>query len=382
METNQTTLDGKKIKDQSHHLKLISFGVKIFDLFGFLISNIILFFVFEKFLPGNSFFQYIIFFLFALIIIKTEVLFELFDILINIRKIQIKVGWSQFKAQVKDFTIKTKLLVYSFFITLKQLFFNILYYLFPVLLIWATLAGILGLLGYISYSTLPSSYQVLAVLSIILGLFQYFLKRYEEKILIQINWFNRKILDIINEESSFEKFFSSIGNLPKEKALKNSIMRCVDPKLIATDFFSTIIENPNARRVLMRKKASLPIQLHMNYNESNKKFDLLDFSANSPQFDQNQLLIAYKNFFDEILENKIVLRIYEEIDIQAFGRLVFSNINIAYEVLPEFIKEGTNSFFDDILKKESTNVERNNSREFRAFLIKKIWKKIFSEITA
>lgn len=378
--TDQIDLEGERIPEPSRPVRVVASGIKVFDLFGFFIANLILFYIFQKFLPGNNTFQYFVFFLVSLIIIKTDFIFELVDILTNISKIPWREKWHQFKNQSGNRILTKKLFVYCVFITVKQLFFNILYYLFPILLIWVALAGVFGLTGIISYDTSKSPYQTFAVLSIILGLFQYFLKRHEEKILLQIDLFSKRISQIINEEGSFEAFYLNIGNTSEENKLKNSITRCIDPKLLAADFFSTILQDSDVRRYFMRRKAPIPIQLHTSYTESYKKFEVLDIAANSEQISKKSLLMAYENFFNESLENKIINRIESEIDIQAFGRLAFSNINIIYEVLPEFIKEGTNSFFNEVFQKRSDNKKKSNSQDYRSSLMKNVMRKIFLKI--
>lgn len=378
--TDQIDLQGGRIEEPTSPLKLVASGIKIFDLFGFFISNIILYYIFQNFLPGNTYIQYFIFFLISLIIIKTDLIFELIEILRNIFKISFRKKWHQFKNQVNNTTVTKKLLVYCCFITVKQLFFNVLYYLFPILLIWVALAGIFGMFGMISYDTGKSPYQTFTVLSILLGLFQYFLKRHEEKILLQISLFSKRISQIINEEGSFDAFYLDIKDTPEENHLKNSINRLVDPKLIATDFFSSILHDPEVRLYFLRKNAPLPIQLQTSYTESTKKFEILDLAANSGQIPKKSLIDAYSNFFNESLENKIIHRIESEIDIQAFGRLVFSNINIIYEVLPEFIKEGTNSFFDDIFYEGPDKARKFNSRDYQLSLANSVMKKIFFKI--
>jgi len=378
--TDQIDLEGERISEPSRPIRVLASGIKVFDLFGFFIANLILFYIFQKFLPGNNTFQYFVFFLVSLIIIKTDFIFELVDILTNIFRIPWRENWHKFKNQSGNSILTKKFVVYCVFITVKQLFFNILYYLFPVLLIWVALAGVFGLTGIISYDTSKSPYQTFAVLSIILGLFQYFLKRHEEKILLQIDLFSKRISQIINEEGSFEAFYLNIGNTSEENKLKNSITRCIDPKLLAADFFSTILQDSDVRRYFMRRKAPIPIQLHTSYTESYKKFEVLDIAANSEQISKKSLLMAYENFFNESLENKIINRIQSEIDIQAFGRLAFSNINIIYEVLPEFIKEGTNSFFDEVFQKRLDNKKKSNSQDYRSSLMKNVMRKIFLKI--
>lgn len=378
--TNQVDLEGERIIEPSRSIKIVASGIRVFDLFGFFIANLILFYIFQEFLPGNSIIQYVCFFLISLIIIKTDFIFELVDILKNIFKIPWREKWRDLKIQTTNTLLTKKLVVYCIFITVKQLFFNILYYLFPVLLIWVALAGFLGLFGIIPYDTSQSPYQSFAILSIILGLFQYFLKRHEEKILLQIDWFSKRISQIVNEEGSFEAFYINFGDSPEDSTLKNSITRLIDPKLLATDFFSSILHDQDVRLYFLRKNAPLPIQLHTSYPESIKKFEVLDLAANSGQINKQSLLNAYDNFFGESLENKIIVRIENEIDIQAFGRLAFSNINIIYEILPEFIKHGTNSFFDEVFYKGPTNKIKSNSRDYRAALMNNVMKKIFLKI--
>jgi len=148
--TDQIDLEGERISEPSRPIRVLASGIKVFDLFGFFIANLILFYIFQKFLPGNNTFQYFVFFLVSLIIIKTDFIFELVDILTNIFRIPWRENWHKFKNQSGNSILTKKFVVYCVFITVKQLFFNILYYLFPVLLIWVALAGVFGLTGIIS----------------------------------------------------------------------------------------------------------------------------------------------------------------------------------------------------------------------------------------
>ena len=123
----------------------------------------------------------------------------------------------------------------SILIILKQTFFNTLYYLFPVYLVWLSLSGALYLLGWSDYRPHHNFLQIITAFSIPLAIFNYFLKRHEEKIAIKISQIANRISTLIEEETSFEKFLENID----DKDLKSWIARHIEPKLLLQDIIST-----------------------------------------------------------------------------------------------------------------------------------------------
>ncbi|GEM_PF-7063295 len=119
--------------------------LRIIDILGFL---------FKKFLPGNDIVGYIFFFIFSLAIIKTDWILWLFETFTK------KGRWfEQFNIGIEN---KWKFAKISILTILKQTFFNTLYYLFPVFLVWLSLSGAFYLLGWANYKPHDKFFQIIA----------------------------------------------------------------------------------------------------------------------------------------------------------------------------------------------------------------------------
>lgn len=389
---NQTDLMGNPTEEPTiiHNTKFSLFLqiVKGIDLFSFFIANFVLFGFFKIYLPGGEIYIYLIMAGLSLIVIKTQSVFHLVYYIADKFNSDIPKQKQESENKSKWRDLSPKLWMISIFICIKQAFFNVAYYLFPVLLVWLSVAGIFYVFGGVQYHPHQNFFEVITILSISLAIFQYFLKRHEEKIATKIAVITKKIGDIINQSTTFEEYYKTLGTDEDSEKLKKWITRNIDPKLLVQDFLSTIAENKETLRLFERimkpSKAKVPFQLAVSYPESNKKYEILEWNANEKNTQKKELVQSYRRFFaNEALYEEILEKIEHDIDVDEFGMLTISNINIIHEISPEFIQFQLRGAIGTLFSKSCSDPFTENlekATEFRDALSQKIWVKIFQKI--
>jgi hypothetical protein len=389
--TIQTNIDGEKIAklsqtNQYSPLKKFLSIIKGIDFVSFVIANLIVLVFFETFLKGGQFWIYVLMFLVSLIVVKTEFVLSAIDIIYT-RYLSQKSDMES--SQIEDSSnifLSKKLRFFGIIIIAKQAFFNISYYLFPILLIWLGIGGFLFVTGIQSYTSSTHFFEIVTIVSIALAIFDYFLKRHEEKVAFKINIFVKKITDIINQETSFNNFYRNIGLGKENDEIKKWISHRIDPKLMAQDFISIMSENPESTRSFRHfiKNSKVPLQISVSYPESNKKFEILEATVFDRTPQKKKLIDSYRKFFsDDLLYQKIIDKIEKEFDIKEFGILTMSNINIIHEVSADFITIQVRKGIDEMFAKEHSNPfdqEFERAEEFRNALTQKVWIEIFERI--
>ena len=154
--------------------------------------------------------------------------------------------------------------------------------------------------------------------------------------------------------------------------------------MLVQDFFSTIAENKETLRLFERimrpSKSKVPFQLSVNYPESNKKYEILEWNASEKITQKRKLIESYKKFFaNESLYQKIIEKIDQDIDIEEFGMLMISNINIINEIAPEFIQFQLRGAIGILFSKNNPDpftVKLEKANDFREALTQKIWVRI------
>ncbi len=134
--------------------------------------------------------------------------------------------------------------------------------------------GLLFFANLLDIHPLGSFYNVITVLGILLGVFQFYLQRHEEKIASKISINEKRIEFIINEETNFEKFYNSLPEKSLDRnCLRNWISKKTDPKLQILDSFKFLTENDNVVNVISKiiRKSKTPISFNLTYPDSNKK---------------------------------------------------------------------------------------------------------------
>ena len=246
---------------------------------------------------------------------------------------------------LKDFPLKAIPIVF------KQLVINTIYETFPVFLIWLGVFGLYylveNLTGSLNYSPGAYFFEIVASFGILLGVFQYYLQRHDEKIATKIALFSKRISAIMNEELSFEKLYSSLPDNNSTRAkddgyeVKRWIDRNRDPKMRLVEALKPLTEEREVRRLFLDwiKRAGLnaPLNFQVPYADSDSKFDELESCALGAPM-RKKLIKAYNSFFeDEQRVDEITSKIKAEIDMQEFGNLCLGNINILQEIFPQLI---------------------------------------------
>jgi len=245
-----------------------------------------------------------------------------------------------------------------------------------MLLIWVSILGVVILFNWIKLPIESNFITSITAFSILLGIFQYFLKRHEEKIFSKITQIQNRINIIVIDESSFDNFYRSVDN----PLVKDFIKWNIDPKLTAIDFFKKAFADKEFREIYHRYakgRRPIPIQIGLSNNlSSDQKYSLLELIAENPSESYNKELLsdAYERFFLDIAYYKIIKRIHNEIDTQEFGILAMSNINILQEVLPDLINVKLQKAFDNITKNTEIkpNIPEPISQLYRQFLLEKV----------
>lgn len=360
--------------------------IKTFDFIAFCIANLIVYLLFKNFFEVSQQWIYIGFFLLSIIIVKIE------WVLILYKKITSKNDSGEFDEINSD--VQFQSLLYIIPVSIKQLYYNTLYSLFPVFLVWL---GFLILVYFISPTSIPSInssqnteyFAIIIVITISLGIFQYYLKRQEEKVFNKIQLIIKKIDSIINEEVSFERFYIKLkeDNDVDSVKLAKWIISKTDPRIYAREILLDTLRIPKTKDFFLRaiSKTRTPlIQLSINYADSNKKFKLIEdaciFDTNS-NYHKN-LIKKYQDFFSDELDDERYEKIKEQIDVLEFTILTLSNINIIHEIIPVFINIKSQQEFNEFFSKSKRKAEYNpqSYAEFRDLLKMRIYKKMTNQI--
>lgn len=240
----------------------------------------------------------------------------------------------------------------------------------------------------ITLQNITQPFEIVAAISISLGIFQYYLKRQEEKVFVRINIILRKIENIINEETSFDVFYDRVKNADGIDTFTKWIITHTDPRAFAFDLLPQFLGQPRLLRAYttVLKKSPVPLmQMSINYADSNKKFKTIEDSSLLAESSGHHgtLLRQYDIFFGESRDSEIIEKINESIDIPEFGILTLTNINIVQEILPQFIDIKLREVFTRTLRRELTTVEDSgslSSAKRREQLRSRIYKKLLNEI--
>lgn len=333
------------------------------SILSFLFANIFMCMLFNHFTSNIHTLVYLFMFLVSLMILKTDYIIRKFELL-EVQSKNENFEKADEEGRLKhSFSLLLKIMnVKSFLVLFKQIFFNTLYELFPVCIIWISILGLLFLANLLDFSISNSFYNVITVLGILLGVFQFYLQRQEEKIAAKIGTSAKRIGLIINEETNFEKFYNSLPEKP----------------------FGRIYLRNWISKIVIKPKSKTPTLFNLTYPDLNKKFDIIETAAETNIKKKEELIEAYKHFFDgEKTFNTIINRIYEEIDIKEFGVLALSSVNIFPEIQPQLTNSQLKNFIEkitDIEKKKKETINLDSSKKFRDNLQCRVMDEILSGI--
>ncbi|MDK2892232.1 hypothetical protein [Methanohalophilus sp.] len=260
-------------------------------------------------------------------------------------------------------------------IILKITFFNTIYDLFSVYIVWICFIGFFHLtnLYRVEISNETTFFQITALVGLLLGIFQFILQRNDEKLLAKINHTGKMIDQIINRESSFEKFYDSIPDVKPNKVLKKWIQNTIDPKLQMRDFFMFMLGDEDTRKLLFKHIDKTPISINLSYNNSSQKFERLDIEAKRNHSRRKDLHKAYNKFFvNESRIDEIIDIISNEINLNDFRLVALSNINIISESIPQFTNNHLLSMVEELMsdskKYDSSNIEFESANGYIQYL--------------
>lgn len=314
-----------------------------FELFSFGLANFLVSVFFWYFLPGVPIIYFLIAGGVAICVLKIQWLFLLADKYKGIGRDGSFWNWGSINILKRIRKFLGLFSVKAFVIVIKQLVINTVYETFPVFLIWLGVFGISYLIGIFGgsagYSPNTYFFEIVASFGIVLGVFQYYLKRHEEKIATKITLFSQRISVIMREELNFEKFYSSLTEIDGGKEIKTWIDRNIEPKMRFVEILKLMAEDKDVVKRLFGKRSgnNMTFNFPVSYANSDDRFNQLEMYALGDPM-KKKLQKVYDSFFeDERKVDEIIEKIKEEIDVQEFGNLCLGNINILQEVFPQLI---------------------------------------------
>lgn len=183
-------------------------------------------------------------------------------------------------------------------------------------------------------------FEVITGFGLFLGIFQFILQRNEEKVNARINQNSRIIDGIIDDQTDFYKFYNSIPDADnKYTPLKKWIVSQTDSKIKMLDLLKSLSQNKEATQLMFRfiSKQKVPFSINLTSQDSNTKFQTLDFAAESNPLRKKDLHEIYVYFFsDKSRINEIIDCVDNEIDMTEFRLVALSNINIIQEIASKF----------------------------------------------
>jgi hypothetical protein len=225
--------------------------------------------------------------------------------------------------------------------TLRSLFFNVSYMLFPLLFVWLV---IFGSTYWLSYATLSISLTdfaaILTVLGVVFGLLQYYFTRHEEKVQQKlVSYFTSVVFPI--GEFSFAKFHKFLA---QHEGKYGDVKREADT---LTD--TSISELSKYFRETGKEKSIITMNLP-DFGDM-QKFQMLEAKSKL----KKNLKEAYKSFF-EAKRAELKKELYEKrASLNELVWFLFSNINIVEEANLSFLtlnlgkKEGDSESYTDFL---------------------------------
>ncbi len=360
-----------------------------FEFFSFGFANFFVFLFFWCFLSSVPIIYFLIAGGVAICVLKIQWLFLLADKYREVGKDSTSRVWSNIISTVKRirgfaglFSVKT------FAVIIKQLMINIVYEAFPVLLIWLGVLGTSYLIGVFigpaSYSPNVHFFEILTSFGIVLGVFQYYLKRHEEKIATRITHFSQRISAIISGELNFERFYSNLTKIDGGKEIIAWIDRNTDPKMRFIELLKLMAEDKDIIKLFSRRRSEggINFSFPVSYANSDDKFNQLETYASGIPM-RKKLQRVYDSFFEDEKIDEIIEKIKEDIDIQEFGNLCLGNINILQEVFPQLINRKLRTEVVNLYFHQECNNEGETFHSFkkrREMFEGRITRKLMKEI--
>ena len=376
-----------------------------FEVISFCLANLFVGIFFWKFLFNASIIPFLIAGGVSICVLKIQWLFLVVDRNREKEVSSAPMNWGAVTKVKKLYQFLTDFPLKAIPIVFKQFVINTIYETFPVFLIWLGVFGLYylveNLTGSLNYSPGAYFFEIVASFGILLGVFQYYLQRHDERIATKIALFSKRISAMMDEELSFEKFYSSLPDNNSTRArddgyeVKRWIDRKVDPRMHFVETLKLLAGDKDGRisfRSMIRdSRNNMVLNFPVSYANSDSKIDELEiYALGSPM--RSKLFKAYNSFFeDEQRVDEIINKIKAEIDMQEFGNLCLGNINIMQEIFPQLINRKLRNAVENLcfLKERADGGEAdciNKEEEFLSFrkrreiLEGKITQKLMNEI--
>jgi len=352
--------------------------IRILEIVGFLIANLVIIILLSHYISNASPILYLIAFSVTVIILKNQ-----WFISSKVVRKEISIIHS-----IKDFIenlIITKIPVVKIFvITTKQMFYNVLFELFPILVIWLCVFGLAYFIGGLFSFTIDNSqsfFGVVTLFGIILGIFQYYLQRHEDKIAAQISFYSNQIITIINDETSFQNFYKKIEEIPVGHEVQKWIERRINQKYKLLDLLKELDEDKDRRQLFFdlvkNTNYESVITIKEDIPSSDMQFEMIEIYARGGAMHET-LFTAYWWYFDDAKRiDDVYTKLTDQIEIDGFTKLVLGNINIIQEILPLFVNVKFKNFFEQsLIEQDFSQFKPKSASEFRSLLLFKLYNKI------
>jgi len=213
-------------------------------------------------------------------------------------------------------------------------FFNILHNFFPIFIIFIASIMFFYISGTLSIANASNFLQAATLIGIILGFFQYYLNRYEEKTQQIIVTKMSAFTGIVVKQASFINFRKFI-----EKKSKESTMTRNKYSNFQKDILNKAVENP----LYKLKDKRLPGKDIIHYQPQfivgggeEFLFGLLESEIENDE-QEKQLIEFYKEFFEDVKKTTEEKLKKDAGRMEELAKLLFSNINIVGEARISFI---------------------------------------------
>jgi len=240
--------------------------------------------------------------------------------------IQFKIKRDVSKKEFKLFPFPEKLdlkMLIKFLIVLPRiLFFNVSYFLFPLLIVWLGYFGVLGFLKVVALSeTLGEFTYLVSIIGIIFGFFQYYTKRQEEKVQNKIV---NHLIKITFQKDCFS-FESFIEFLKSKKIGAGIINKCEN---IEKGELKDLMRIAQVSRMPGKEITQMFLNIQLPQQEDKTKFILLETEMKKENR-YKDLVSSYSKFFEE--KKKQLLNEIDKKEINELTWLLLSNINLLDE---------------------------------------------------
>lgn len=378
--------------------------LQIIDLISFFISNIVVFYLINRFIEVTII-KFLLIFLFNLVLIKLDIIIFFIR---SINKILLLTISSLKRRKWKfiiDLVDYLKIIVLSFvklpfymynrfymsklifilILLFRIIFLNSIQYLLFTLIIWMFSVALFIKYGYIPLNeAVPANfYNIIGLVGILAGFFQYYIQRYEDKIQTKLSLKMNKLVSISDREVSFDNFKDFMNKSKNFTKLKKKF------KIITEEDEKTKREF----RLAQFKWAKMPgkeINIYPLLMPPSRQdeFKLLEDEIAGDKDSINlmaELLEVYKIFFS-LKRDEILKIINKENVANELIEMLFLNINFLTEVKSdiigvkkedienlksanEFIDNMKVEIFDDLISNRviKKSQEQSNLLEFNQF---------------